>query len=79
MVPSLAEVELFGHRKGDFTGAERPSSGYFREADGGTLLLDEISDLPLSIQPKLLRVLEQREVVPVGESRRGQENWRLAR
>jgi transcriptional regulator with PAS, ATPase and Fis domain len=65
----LAEAELFGYRRGAFTGAERASPGYFRSAEGGTLLLDEVSDLPLPIQAKLLRVLEQREVQPLGEVR----------
>jgi transcriptional regulator of acetoin/glycerol metabolism len=65
----LAEAELFGYRRGAFTGAERPSPGFFRAADGGTLLLDEVSDLPLALQAKLLRVLEQREVQPLGEPR----------
>jgi DNA-binding NtrC family response regulator len=63
---ALAEGELFGYRRGAFTGAERASPGFFRSAQGGTLLLDEASDLPLSIQAKLLRVLEQREVQPLG-------------
>lgn len=66
---ALAEGELFGYRKGAFTGAERASPGHFRAADGGTLLLDEITDLPLTLQAKLLRVLEEGEVVPLGESR----------
>jgi transcriptional regulator with PAS, ATPase and Fis domain len=65
---ALAEGELFGYRKGAFTGAERPNLGYFRAAQGGTLLLDEIVELPLPLQTKLLRALEQREVVPLGES-----------
>jgi transcriptional regulator of acetoin/glycerol metabolism len=65
---SLAEAELFGYRRGAFTGADQASLGHFRSADGGTLLLDEIGDLPLSIQAKLLRVLEQREVQPIGET-----------
>jgi transcriptional regulator with PAS, ATPase and Fis domain len=68
LVPSLAEAELFGYRKGAFTGAERASAGHFRAAQGGTLLLDEITDLPEAIQAKLLRVLEQHEVMPLGES-----------
>jgi transcriptional regulator of acetoin/glycerol metabolism len=65
----LAESELFGHRRGAFTGADRASPGLFRSADQGTLLLDEIFDLPLAVQAKLLRVLEQREVQPLGEAR----------
>ncbi|HMA97227.1 MAG TPA: sigma 54-interacting transcriptional regulator [Polyangiaceae bacterium] len=65
---SLAESELFGYRKGAFTGADRASLGHLRSANGGTLLLDEITDLPLAVQAKLLRALEQRAVVPLGES-----------
>lgn len=64
----LAEAELFGYRRGAFTGAERASLGFFRSAEGGTLLLDEVSDLPLSLQAKLLRALEQRAVQPLGEA-----------
>jgi transcriptional regulator with PAS, ATPase and Fis domain len=65
---ALAEAELFGYRKGAFTGAERASPGYLRTAEGGTLFLDEISELSLPIQAKLLRAVEQREVVPLGEA-----------
>lgn len=65
----LAEAELFGYRRGAFTGADRASPGFFRSAEGGTLLLDEVSDLPMPVQAKLLRVLEQREVQPLGETR----------
>ena len=64
----LAEAELFGYRRGAFTGAERASLGFFRSAEGGTLLLDEVSDLPLVVQAKLLRALEQRAVQPLGEA-----------
>jgi DNA-binding NtrC family response regulator len=73
----LAEGELFGYRRGAFTGAERASLGFFRNADGGTLLLDEVADLPLVIQAKLLRVLEQREVQPLGESQAVSINTRV--
>jgi transcriptional regulator with GAF, ATPase, and Fis domain len=66
---SLAEAELFGYRKGAFTNADQASPGHLRAAEGGTLLLDEVSDLPLAVQPKLLRALQEREVVPIGETR----------
>ena len=56
---ALAEGELFGYRRGAFTGADKPSQGFFRSAEGGTLLLDEVTDLPLPLQAKLLRVLEE--------------------
>ena len=64
----LAEGELFGYRRGAFTGAERASPGHFRAASGGTLLLDEVVEVSLALQAKILRVLEQREVLPLGES-----------
>jgi transcriptional regulator of acetoin/glycerol metabolism len=66
---ALAEGELFGYRRGAFTGADRASPGFFRSAAGGTLLLDEVSDLPLPLQAKLLRVLQEGEVQPLGETR----------
>jgi len=65
----LAEGHLFGYRKGSFTGAVTDSPGMIRAADGGTLFLDEVGDLPLDVQPKLLRFLQEGEVQPVGEKR----------
>jgi DNA-binding NtrC family response regulator/tetratricopeptide (TPR) repeat protein len=65
----LADSQLFGHKKGSFTGAVSDQPGLIRSAAGGTLFLDEIGDLPLDIQPKLLRFLEQGEIMPVGETR----------
>jgi len=66
---TLAESALFGHRKGAFTGATEDRKGYFRTADGGTLMLDEISELDPALQPKLLRVLQEGRVLPVGDDR----------
>jgi transcriptional regulator with GAF, ATPase, and Fis domain len=67
--PSLVESELFGHERGAFTGAVQAHAGVFEQADGGTLLLDEIGELPKELQPKLLRALENRQVRRVGGSK----------
>ena len=69
LVESLAETQLFGHVLGAFTDAREDSLGYFRSANGGTLFLDEVGELPLQLQPKLLRAVETHEIQPVGSSR----------
>ena len=71
------ESELFGHVKGAFTGADKNRKGYFEEADGGTIFLDEIGELPLAMQVKLLRVLENGEIIPVGSSTAQKINVRV--
>lgn len=63
---TMLEAMLFGHQKGSFTGASSGGQGFFRAAHGGTILLDEIAEMPLNLQAKLLRVLQEREVVPIG-------------
>jgi hydrogenase-4 transcriptional activator len=73
----LADSQLFGHKRGSFTGALADQPGVLRTAVGGTLFLDEIGDLPLDVQPKLLRFLEQGEVLPVGETRPHQVDVRV--
>jgi DNA-binding NtrC family response regulator len=65
---SLIEAELFGYKRGSFTGATNDTKGKFETADSGTLFLDEISQMPLALQPKLLRVLQEQEIVRIGES-----------
>lgn len=74
---ALVESELFGHQKGAFTGAIAARRGRMQEADGGTLFLDEIGELPMSLQPKLLRVLETHRVAPIGSGAELQLDFRL--
>jgi len=73
----LLESELFGHKRGAFTGAERDYPGLFVEADGGSLCLDEIGDIPVSVQTKLLRVLQEQEVKPLGDTKTRKINVRI--
>jgi len=77
LIESLAESQLFGHVLGAFTDASENSLGYFRSANGGTLFLDEVGELPLQLQPKLLRAVETHEIQPVGSSRSHNVDIRL--
>ncbi len=74
---NLAESELFGHEKGAFSGADQARPGFFAEAEGGTLFLDEIGLFPLQLQPKLLRVLQDGEYIPVGSRKPRKANVRV--
>lgn len=75
--PTIAESEFFGYKKGAFTGATEDRTGYFKIADGGTIFLDEVGDLPLELQPKLLRVLENGTFFPVGSNKEVNVNVRI--
>lgn len=74
---TLIESELFGHVRGAFTGAQSDKTGLFEEADGGTIFLDEIGELPMSMQVRLLRVLQERRIKPVGQSREQEIDFRM--
>jgi len=77
LAPTLIESELFGHEKGAFTGADRRKPGLFEAADGGTLFLDEFTEMPCETQAKLLRVLEDGRVLPVGGTKPVATNARV--
>jgi transcriptional regulator with PAS, ATPase and Fis domain len=71
------ESQLFGHKKGAFTGALNSQEGLFQRAHGGTIFLDEIGEMPLSLQPKILRAIEAKEVLPVGSTHPAQVDVRI--
>ena len=77
LVPTLIESELFGHTRGAFTGADKATQGLFGSADEGTLFLDEVGELPVDLQAKLLRVLQEKEIRPIGSTERIPINVRV--
>jgi Nif-specific regulatory protein len=77
MPENLLESELFGHKKGSFTGAHEDKKGLFEISDGGTLFLDEVTEMPLSLQSKLLRALQEGEIRPIGATQERRVNVRI--
>ena len=77
LVPTLIESELFGHVRGAFTGATNPKDGLLAIAEGGTVFLDEIGELPIDLQAKLLRAIQEKEIRPVGSVKRVPINVRI--
>lgn len=73
----IIETELFGYEKGSFTGAERTKKGYFEAAEGGTVFIDEIGDLPMSSQVKLLGILQEHEIMRIGGTQAVKTKFRL--
>jgi two-component system nitrogen regulation response regulator GlnG len=77
LAPSVAESELFGHQRGAFTGADQPHKGLLTRAHHGTIFLDEVADIPMALQVKLLRALEHGEILPVGADQPVSSDFRV--
>ena len=77
LVPTLIESELFGYVKGAFTGANQTKDGLMAMAEGGTIFLDEVGELPVDLQAKMLRAIQEKEIGPVGSTRRVPINVRI--